>query len=211
MDAQLGELVEGLEHEGFTDNTVIILLADHGEEFLERGQWGHFETNLYDEILRVPLIFSIPGMREGRVERHQVRTLDIMPTVLDLCGVNPPDGMEGTTLAPLWTGQGVYEPRVDSISEMWRDHRHIVALRNESNKFIWDSRDPDQPKLFDLKLDPKEQMNIAGQNAELTRTYREKVDEYLRRVTETSGAPSSVEPELEAEMIRRLRDLGYVE
>jgi arylsulfatase A-like enzyme len=210
-DTHIGQLVEILKREGFAKNTVIILLADHGEELLERGQWGHFETNLYDEILRVPLILSLPGVEGGWVEKRQVRTLDIMPTVLDLCGCNPPERMEGTSLAPLWTGQGAYEPLNASISEMWRDTRHIIAFRTETNKFIWDSRYPEEPRLFDLRSDPKELHNIAAQNSDLIMRYQAQVNDHLRKVAESSKAEIPVEPELEAEMIRRLRDLGYVE
>ncbi|HNB50455.1 MAG TPA: sulfatase, partial [Anaerolineales bacterium] len=107
-DAHIGKLLNKLDALGLRENTIIILLSDHGEEFLERSRWGHFETNLYDEILHVPLLISLPG-REAQTVHRQVRTLDLMPTILDLAGAPAPHGMEGASLAPLWEqGEDAY-------------------------------------------------------------------------------------------------------
>jgi arylsulfatase A-like enzyme len=94
-DAQIGRLLDLLERRDLMRNTAIILVSDHGEEFLERGRWGHFESNLYDEILHVPLILRLPGMDQGKIVKNQVRTLDIMPTILEVCGCSPPGEMLG--------------------------------------------------------------------------------------------------------------------
>ena len=210
-DEQIGRLVEALERQGLLDNTVIVLVSDHGEEFLERGQWGHFETNLHDEILRVPLIIRLPGGTSQRVIQRQVRTLDLMPTILELCDCTPVEGMEGVSLAPLWEGddQG-YSAQV-AIGEMWRDHWHIIAVRTEAFKYIWNSRSPDEPRLYALKDDPGERTNVAGKYPQQARHFQELVEAHRRRAAETSLNGSHAEPEMEADMLRRLRDLGYVE
>jgi arylsulfatase A-like enzyme len=94
---------------------------------------------------------------------------------------------------------------------MWRDHWHIVAIRTSTYKFIWDSRHPDHPELYDLRADPGERTNVVAEQPDLARYFQSRVDEHLRRVAESADTGSVSEPELEAEMIRRLRDLGYVE
>jgi arylsulfatase A-like enzyme len=211
-DAQIGRLLDYLERSGRFADTVIILVADHGEEFFERRHWGHFEVNLYDEILRVPLIIYTPELSGGQVERRQVRTLDIMPAILDVCGCPPPDGMEGASLAPLWQSRAEEYPVETSISEMWRNGRHMIALRTDSFKYIWDSRYPDKSELYDLKSDPGEVTDVRGQCPEQAARFQELVDAHLCRVAaRPEGASEMAEVELDDLMIDRLRQLGYVE
>lgn len=210
-DAQIGRLLDILEQSGRLADTVIILVADHGEEFFERRHWGHFEVNLFDEILRVPLIMYGAGLPAGCVERGQVRTLDIMPTVLDLCACPRPDGMEGASLASLWQpGMADYRPEA-SISEMWRNGRHMIAVRTESFKYIWDSRHPDKPELYHLESDPDERTNVHDQYPEQAGQFQAQVDAHLLRVTAGPVGQGAAEVELDDLMIDRLRQLGYVE
>lgn len=210
VDAQVGRLLDFLERSNRLDNTVIILVSDHGEEFLERRFWGHFEVNLHDEILKVPFIISGPGIPSRKVEGRQVRTLDIMPTILDVCGCPPPDGMEGNSLLPLWNAGTDDSWQVISISEMWRDHRHIVAIRTESFKYIWDSRYPDKPNLFNLESDPGELTDIRDEYPQQAAYFQEQVDQHLRRASSPPEGQGDAVP-MDELMIERLRQLGYVE
>jgi arylsulfatase A-like enzyme len=210
-DAQARRLVEGLDAAGLLENTVLIVVSDHGEEFLERGRWGHFETNLHDEIVRVPLIFRIPGRPGGLVIHHQVSTLDLMPTVLDLAGCPFPDGLQGHSLQALWAGGDATYPARPAISEMWRGEWHIVSIRTPDRKFIWDSRRPDRPALFDLVRDPAEREDIAGREPEDAAEFRPLLERHLRHAAETRPDRPAAAPELDGEMVRRLRDLGYLE
>lgn len=210
-DAQIGRLLNYLERKGHINNTVIILVSDHGEEFLERQQWGHFETNLYDEILKVPLLIYDPQFKEGRKIHNQVRTLDIMPTVLDLCACPPPDSMEGASLVPFWNPiHHEYDSDL-SISEMWRDERHIVAVRTDRYKYIWDSHHPEKRELYDLWVDRAECNNVADRNIQKTSYFQAVVDAHLARAEMQKGDYFIDEPERDEALIRRLRDLGYVE
>jgi len=72
VDAAFGALRAALEQRGLWGSTAVVVLADHGEEFLDHGRWGHWESNLYDEILKVPLIMWIPNGPHGQVIRQQV-------------------------------------------------------------------------------------------------------------------------------------------
>lgn len=213
-DNQIGRLLDWLNNSRFAENTIIIVVADHGEEFLERNHWGHVETNLYDEILKVPLIIRLPGQVEGKVIQRQVRTLDIMPTVLSLCSCPLPDGVEGSSLVPLWSGnESQYEGMI-SISERWRDEgdiSHIIALRTQSFKYIWNDRKPDQPALYNLQADPEEKQNVIALYPARAAEFQSVVDQHLQRVAQTRPTNDVSKPGLDKEMINRLRGLGYLD
>jgi arylsulfatase A-like enzyme len=209
LDAQIGRLLIQLEESGRDANTIIIVVADHGEEFLDHNRWGHWESNLYDEILRVPLIIRLPNGPQGQVIQQQVRALDLMPTTLDLCGSPTPAGVMGASLAPLWTqGAAEYETEA-AISEMRRDPWHRVAVRTEAFKFIWDNKRPYQPDLYDLRSDPGEKQDVSGQYPREVSQFQASVDAHLRRVADTN--PVTAAPEQDEEVTRRLRDLGFLE
>lgn len=224
-DSQVRSLVEALQAAAADENLVLIVVSDHGEELLERGRWGHFETNLHDEIVRVPLIFRFPGGREGRaapfrpVVRRQVSTLDILPTVLELCGCPPPAGLEGRSLAGLWSGEREQPvppaphsaPIIPAISEMWRGEWHIVAIRTAEHKFIWDSRRPDAPRLYDLAVDPGEREDVAAHFPDIAARFRTILDRHLDRAAATAPDHPAAAPALDDEMVRRLQALGYLE
>ena len=210
-DAQLGRLFQKLDELGLSENTIIILVSDHGEEFLERGRWGHFETNLYDEILRVPLLIHLPHDPQSRLIHRQVRLLDLMPTILALAGCAPRPGMEGTNLLPLWEqGEEALSPQ-PSISEMWRTHWHIIAVRTEQFKYIWNSKSPDQPKLFELLSDPGEVSNVITSFPREAQGFQQQVDQHLQSVMQTAEADPVALPEMDDQLVKRLRDLGYLE
>jgi arylsulfatase A-like enzyme len=210
LDLQIGRLLDSLQRLGLDDDTAIIVVSDHGEEFLDHGRWGHWESNLFDEIIRVPLIFRLPQGPRGQLVRRQVRLLDLMPTILDLCGC-PPDGVMGASLAPMWSRNDSAHSEEAALCEMRRDPWHRIAIRTEAFKYIWDSRRPDRPELFDLQADPGEVRDVSPRFPAEVRSFQSVVDAHRRRVDETE--PSTPSPELEAdeEVTRRLRDLGYLE
>jgi len=98
-DASIGALIDGLEARGLTQNTLIVFLSDHGEEFFEHGGFEHGHS-LFGELLRAPFILSMPGrVPEGRRVPEQVRLVDVLPTLLDLLGMESEDHFEGRSLA----------------------------------------------------------------------------------------------------------------
>jgi len=211
LDTQIGRLMSHLARSGYDANTIIIVVSDHGEEFLDHGRWGHWESNLYDEILRVPLIIQLPNGPQGQVIRQQVRLLDLMPTILDLCGCPLPSDLMGVSLAPLWAqAEAEYEGEV-AISEMRRDPWHRIAVRTEAFKYIWDSKRPAQPLLYDFRADPGEKQDVSQHHPQEVGWFQTGVDEHLRRVAETEPATTVPEIEYDEEVTRRLRDLGYIE
>jgi arylsulfatase A-like enzyme len=146
-DAQIGRLLDALRRMGLYDDTLIVLLSDHGEEFFEHGKWQH--EQLYEECLRVPLMVRLPGGRHGgtRIETP-VGLIDVMPTLLDLLEVDPPEAAlpgrvrrEGRSLAEaILTGK---EPRpLPVISEYVATRgpnlENIVAIHAGGSSFLYD-------------------------------------------------------------------------
>ena len=211
LDAQIGRLMSHLDQSGYGSNTIVIVVADHGEEFLDHDRWGHWESNLFDEILKVPLILRLPDQASGQVIRSQVRLLDLMPTILEMCGCPAPTGLMGTSMTPVWAKQEVAYDGAVSLSEMRRDPWHRVAVRTEAFKYIWDSKRPDQPVLYDLRADPAEKQDVSTSYPQEVRQFQARVDTHLRRVAETEPMTAAPKLELDEEVVRRLRDLGYVE
>ena len=139
LDHQIGLLLTELEKRGWLDDALIVLLSDHGEEFFEHGRWGHMEVNFHDEVSRVPMIVHAPQWladtgRAGELELRLVQTLDVMPTILDYCGLSKPEGMLGHSLQSAHLADaGQDEPRV-VFTERWRPPKSMVAARTSISR-----------------------------------------------------------------------------
>jgi arylsulfatase len=136
--------------------TVVVVLSDHGEQFGERGGFDH-GMNLYDELLRVPLIVRAPGGAPGRVDA-QVRLIDVMPTLAEWLGLRVPEKtrrqLQGTSLLPLLSGRPL---ALDAFSETsFLLQTEQWSLRDAGGwKLIYDVEQL-APRLYDLGRDPKE-------------------------------------------------------
>jgi len=192
-DSQLGRLFSELRDRSLSDNLIIILAADHGEEFLQHGDWGH-GSNLYQNSLHVPLIITGPGIREGTSDSVTVGQIDILPTILTFAGVPIPSRAEGLNLfgeipvdRPVYSS-GVYS---DSVSAA------VVAGRD---KIIWSPVD-DSSEMFYLKDDSVE-MNPLEADSLL-----------LDRLLDYWAWPCLWDPivnDISAIEQQKLRNLGYI-
>lgn len=208
-DARVGDLLSFVNQTGAMENTVVVIVSDHGEEFMERRHWGHVEINLYDEILKVPLIIRIPGEAGGRAIDRQVSTIDIMPTLMELCNCPAPAGILGSSMVPMWTSAGPDSDHLaPAISERHRPESHIVAIRTEEFKMIWDSRKPQDEELFDLKTDPGERHDASAGRPDVVKALRAHLEDHLRRIDGVLDLP---QVETDDAVATRLRDLGYIE
>lgn len=163
FDSLIGRILKALDDGGFTDNTYVFVVADHGEMLGERGTWFKFLP--YEWSSRVPMIVRGPGVKPGYVETKGVSLVDLLPTMLDLAtNGNPPelaDHIDGKSLADMmrgdnstrdddvmieFTGEGVYAP--------------ALILRQNGLKYVHCRNDP--PMLFDLNADPDELKNVAA-------------------------------------------------
>ena len=203
-DSQVGRLLATLQADGRLDNTIVVLLADHGEQLGEHREQSH-GFFVYDASVQVPLIIAGPGVAT-RVVLDQVRIVDVMPTVLDLAGVAIPAGVQGVSLRPALDGQ---RQTLLAFSESWYPRFHygwseLRAVRDGRYKFILAPR----RELYDLVADPHEVSNLAA--AEATRA--DTLERALRAlVAQTTRAGASTAPQpVDAAAEQRLRALGYV-
>ncbi len=148
-DEHFARIVEGLRQAGLLEETAIFVVADHGEEFFEHGSVGHGHS-VYEELLHVPFIVRWPGAPPRRV-RAPVSLADVVPTVLDALGVEPPEEVSGRSLLPLLRGEPEGRPRV-SVSG-FQDGWRVVQL-GEHKLAVRSGRDF---RYFDLRSDPDEQ------------------------------------------------------
>jgi arylsulfatase len=162
-DREIGRLLDGLAERGLRDDTLVILVADHGEAFLEHGWIGH-TIHLYDELLHVPLIVSLPGRLAPRRVAAPVSLLDVAPTLLSLSR-SPADAVwDGVSLAPVLAG-GSADPERELLAEVsfvapkdWPSSIRSAFLssrRMGDDKAIHDLR-TDVWQGFDLAADPLE-------------------------------------------------------
>jgi arylsulfatase A-like enzyme len=174
VDAEIGRVVAELKNLGLYDNTLIVLNSDHGEGFGEHQKYYHGVT-VYDEMARVPLIIKPPRSRnKNKVVWGQVRNLDIMPTVLDYCGLKVPAECDGHSLRPFIEGDA--SPNLPSITETYMGRaNYLVAFRHKGQKLVYDMND-DRVLLFDLGSDPAERNNLLSATATIEPTPGEAED-----------------------------------
>jgi arylsulfatase A-like enzyme len=136
MDTEIGRLFERLEELGLDDKTLVIFMSDHGEEFYDHGKMDHRST-VYSEQTHVPLIVKWPGVvPEGAEVFDTVRTIDLMPTILELCRLPLPEGMQGQSLLPLLaaarrtSGESFVTSDKNAVSTagQWRNERAISEM-----------------------------------------------------------------------------------
>lgn len=169
-DHQFGRIVETLKVTGQYDNTLIVVLSDHGEEFLDHGKWEHAKT-LYEEMLRVPLIVKPPKGKwgvPGRVEAL-VEMIDVAPTILEIAGVLVPARFQGRSFLPLIHGET--EPPRTGYASLNQEWYSLRATKTREHKYI---RDVVQnlDAWFDLVADPLER-NALAEPAEWGRPLRD--------------------------------------
>jgi len=171
-DKAVGDLLRGLRERGLTDNTLIVFLSDHGEEFFEHHGFEHGHS-LYDELVRVPMIFSLPGvLPRGERIAHQVRLLDVQPTILDMLGIEPWTEPEGVSILPLMTGSGARSAKEASLLPPEIAFSEAILYGDERKslsaypwKLIYNVK-KDEIMFFNLAEDPGETIDVAGEGAE---------------------------------------------
>jgi len=220
MDSQIGRLLEAFKTRGIWDNTIVVVVADHGEGLGEHNWWTH--GILYQEQIKVPQIIRIPGMREGRRITSLVRTIDLMPTILDMTEISPslwPE-MDGISLRDaMSTGHTKEELSAysDSVNILnygrWddarkTDHKYdkLYCLIQGNYKLIYHQLKPEETEFYDLSTDPKELNNLTPSN----------LPEMHALITRLKGlsALSDIMPGMtssDMERVRKLKSLGYVQ
>lgn len=169
LDAQIGRLDDGLAARGHRDDLVLVVTADHGEEFLDHGGFEHGHT-LYDELVRVPLLIRAPGELAPAVVSAPARHIDLAPTLCELCDLPQPPQFVGRSLLPLARGEaGAPRPTL-AHGNMWA--RPQTSWTSDGWKLI--VRDGVAPQLFHVAEDPGELRDLAeGAPEQLARLQAE--------------------------------------
>ena len=164
-DGFFGAFLERLAELGLSDDTLVVVTSDHGEEFNDHGSWGHGHS-VYQELLHVPLMFRLPNrLPPGAKIGDAVSTLDISSTVTELLGVPPMAQNDGHPLVGLMLGEALTRPAV-AFSDFQDDRRVITTGRW---KLIL--RGNLTSTMFDLEKDPKEQVELDASAFPVGRRY----------------------------------------
>jgi arylsulfatase A-like enzyme len=223
VDSEIGRLLDALERLGRRDDTLVVVAADHGEEFWDhaeaerqmggdpRGVWGigHGHT-LYQELLHVPLVVAGPGWDDGRRVPCGVSLLDVAPTVLAALGLPPRPAMRGASLARYLPDEGDSAGACAPAAVA----AESTAYGPDARSLVWSGwklieRDGTGPALYDLGADPGERHDLAGCRPRTLAALSGLLDHEL---APRGSGPGEMVPPLapDAETSRQLRSLGYL-
>jgi arylsulfatase A-like enzyme len=232
VDDLLGELLSEWEATGLLENTLVIITADHGDEFYEHGQVYHAHS-LYDELLHVPLIIVGPGVVPG-VHARQVGLIDVTPTILSAMGfVSESNRMQGIDLMPIARGERELPQRLLFSSLRFSTFPYsIAALRDDNWKLIaWDvagmrgrkmptkkeythkfrlDRDENFDELFDLRGDPTELRDAGADNPDKRQYLAAILQQRLSTARQDLPPKPEKELKLSPKEIEDLEALGYL-
>jgi arylsulfatase A-like enzyme len=216
VDQQFGRLRRALRELGRDDDTMIVVVADHGEGLGDHGHWNH--RILYQEQIRVPLLVRMPGGPSRSVVTPLVRTIDIYPTVLESLGRRPPGAVDGESMLGLMAGR-TEPPRAAYAEALVRFDLNGFVLRNRPNddllyafvelpwKLIYRPTNPQLSELFNLHDDPREAASRLTSDAEVA----SRLTARLEAMNSFRKEPFGPAPVGGGDALERLRSLGYVE
>lgn len=208
-DVHFDRIMDGLARRGLADDTLVVVTADHGEEFWDHDSVGHGHS-LYEELLHVPLFVRWPGQAGARRIAGPAGLVDVVPTVFDALGEELPAGLEGRSLAGRLRGESPDAPGV-VVSGFFDNQRAAVV---DGLKVTF--RRADRIALYDLEGDPHEAHDLAAERPRALRHALAAMGRALAATTRTtpSGrtrrtAPQAEHTTIDPETAAQLRALGY--
>ncbi len=200
-DRAIGRVLERLRSLGLYDSTIVVVAADHGEEFLDHGQLDHTKT-LYEELVRVPLIVRVPGVEPAVIDAP-VALIDVYPTLTTQLGIEPPPDLVGRPLPSSPTEEPAAARRAIFLETARLEN--LRAVVEGDHKLIVD-QESGRAWLFDLATDPHERVDLSRREPERTAQLRQRIDQW------PGEAPRTTTPDVELsdEERERLRALGYL-
>lgn len=220
IDHEIGRLINFLKEEGIFDQTLIVLTGDHGDNHMREGTFvGHF--GLYERVIHVPLILAGGGVPHNRRVRGFVQHIDIVPTILDMLGMDLNSFyFDGKSLLPLIYGK---EKQLRSEVYAMEGARRRFAIRTDNYKYIyspsaedlyhklWKKKGiPFRPvynnvvELYDLKKDPEERKNIFAEKPEVAKEMRDQLLKWIKKLE------AKKEKVIVKNKIKRLKNLGNI-
>lgn len=213
-DSRLGHLLEQLRRMGELERTLIVMTADHGEGLGEHNEVTH-AVLAYESTLHVPLIIRPPdlGAEKARVVDERVGIVDIVPTILDLLGMDIPRTLHGQSLKPMLSSEADrssdenrYTPRyyAENLSpRLTHGWGELRVLYEGDKKYIHGPR----PELYDLALDPRELNDLAPEEVVEAERMRNALANFIQ---DHAADQAAVTQALDPELVRRLQSLGYL-
>lgn len=202
-DKQIGRVLDRLRERGLYDNSVIVILSDHGEEFYRHEKIGHAH-NLYDEEVSILLILKAPGVEAG-VSGMPVSQVDVTPTILEILGIPSAEKLDGTNMLNLINGDRV---RFFELSYFANSQ---YAVESQQMKLLINQNPEGERRgkyLFDLKKDPGEVNNLYQDNrdSQTVKDLEKQLAEYLSQNNQSKGETKKYSNET----IEALKALGYM-
>ncbi len=202
VDDWFGKLVRLLEDHRLLEPSIVVLFSDHGDEFQEHGSLFH--DRLYATVTRIPLIIRLPGGRAAGVFDGVVESIDLMPTLLEAVGVEPPHAIHGRSLLPMIEGRGQRAGHAISESPLWG--RRIAVATSEFRLIRSKKGDVE---LYRYRDDPLEQDNLADRLVGVARELTEAARRWQARV-EAQRFPAEEVEDLDPAAVKQLQALGYL-
>jgi arylsulfatase A-like enzyme len=200
-DRQVGRLLDFLDSRGLGEDTIVVLVADHGENLGEHGI-SYRHVGLFDTTTHVPLLIRWPGGRKGRRIEGLVETIDLFPTILAGAGLKAPpsDGLDLRQLSAVGR-RAVFSEHAEKMGVTVRTLTHRYMLSSGNARFF-----PDGPYLFDERADPAESVNRIGKGL----PEEHQLDDLLKRwLADRGTGPGPRQQNLSDEDAKRLKSLGY--
>jgi arylsulfatase A-like enzyme len=213
VDDELERVFKAMEEAGIFDDSLIIITADHGEEFNEHGRYGHCWTH-YDEVMSIPMMIYAPDVEPG-VSGYPASLMDIMPTVLDYVGAYEPPGMSGESLIPametaaggevpdtgkyIYLDQTAYNPYMKSV-RLWP----YTLTRDGEKEYSY--------VMIDNSIHEGPDDIVQDPDSELFDRMRTALDRWAElTAAETEAVGDRIEIGLDEEQKERLKNLGYLD
>jgi arylsulfatase A-like enzyme len=223
VDARIRTVLDVLNELDIASDTLVVFTSDHGEELYDHNFYFFHSLSIYESVLHVPLIFSLPGrLPRGKTVDAVVESIDLAPTMFELLGLPIPDDFEGKSLVPLISGDASAPAQPDAAySELGP---YIQSIRTDRWHYIYNPRQLSSPgsrgedtgrkgifsiareELYDLLEDPEQKHNVVGDHPGVAAELRDRV-----LVWRGSDKEHYRAHDLSAKTREELRALGYID
>lgn len=220
----IGPLLAKLKESGLYERTLIVFLSDHGEEFYDHGGWGHGHS-LYDESLKVPLIFKFPNSVHQAVKRDAIVSLvDVMPTIAEVMGLQVSESeLDGRSLMPFLSGEerddrtlladigsNVMELGIPKKIATSRGRQKLILSQRfrpeDLDSFGYPPPQPGPVELYDLRLDPREKKNLSDQQPDLAAGIIRWINDFYAQARKSQVSKVEIDDTVK----EQLKALGYI-
>src|SRR5262249_11587529 len=209
-DAQLGRLLDALRSSGQLDHTLVVVTADHGEEFYEHRNWRH-GNQLYNEVVHVPLAFRLPGRLPPARRDDLSMLVDVFPSILDL--------VDGSPVTKNLDGRALFAAAADGTPTAYAEHwwfeggTYVSRMVRQGSLKLQETRDTaraqERSELYDLSGDTAEQRNLLENPGAVSENGLGELHGLLARFGDKVSVASAVSVDVDQSTKERLRQLGY--